>query len=70
MTEESNADAGRNRTSRETLGEDPVTGLNDFKTLMRDKLRFFPSSSGREAVEMETQAIEVNRAFPSQIHLL
>ena len=39
MTEESNADAGRDGTSRGTLGEDPVTGLNDFKTLMRDKLR-------------------------------
>ena len=32
MTEESNADAGRDGTSRET-------GLNDLKTLMRDTLR-------------------------------
>ena len=39
MTEESNADAGRDGTSRETLGEDPVTGLNDLKLLMRDTLR-------------------------------
>ena len=39
MTEESNADAGRDGTSRETLGEDPATGLNDLKTLMRDTLR-------------------------------
>ena len=39
MTEESNTDAGRDGTSRETLGEDPATGLNDLKTLMRDILK-------------------------------
>ena len=31
--------AGRDGTSRETLGEDPVTGLNDFKTPMYNILR-------------------------------
>ena len=39
MTEESNADAGRDGTSRETLGEGPATGLNDIKMLMHNTLR-------------------------------
>ena len=38
MTEKSNADAG-DGTLRETLGEGPATGFNDFKMLMRDTLR-------------------------------
>ena len=59
---------GNDATSKETLGEDPATGLNDLKTPMCETLRerFLPSSLGRGAMEMETQMPQPCR--PDKIH--